>query len=85
MRDLVLAGTLHDHDRVCDASFARAGGRRAELARLRSPFVATPPVHLRVARIAFWCSVFALCALIAFMLVAFVVWVLVVDWQVLDL
>jgi len=45
--------------------------------------VATPPVHVRVARIAFWSSVFALCALVVFMLVALVVWVLVVDWQVL--
>jgi hypothetical protein len=47
--------------------------------------VATPPVHVRVARIAFWSSVFALCALVACMLVAFVVWLVVVDWQVFGL
>jgi hypothetical protein len=53
--------------------------------RLVSPLVATPPVHVRVVRIAFWSSVFVLCALVASMLVALVVWVLVVDWQVLGL
>ncbi|HEV8156816.1 MAG TPA: hypothetical protein VGP67_14920 [Gaiellales bacterium] len=47
--------------------------------------MATPPVHVRVVRIAFWSSVFVLCALVASMLVALVVWVLVVDWQVLGL
>jgi len=44
-----------------------------------------PPVHVRVARIAFWSAVLALCAVVAFMLVALVVWVLTVDWQVLGL
>ena len=46
---------------------------------------APPPVHVRVARIAFWSAVLAVCALVAFMLVALVVWVLAVDWQVLGL
>jgi hypothetical protein len=56
------------------------------VARLGSPFVAAPPpVHVRVARIAFWSAVLAVCASVALMLVALVVWVLAVDWQVLGL
>jgi len=47
--------------------------------------VATQPVHVRVVRIAFWSGAFALCALIAFLLVALFVWVIVVDWEVLGL
>ena len=47
--------------------------------------MATQPVHVRVVRIAFWSGVFALCALIAFLLIALIVWVLVADWQVLGL
>ena len=34
---------------------------------------------------AFWSAVLALCALVSFVLVALVVWVLTVDWQVLGL
>lgn len=47
--------------------------------------MATQPVHVRVGRIAFWSGVVAFCLLMAVALVAVIVWLLVVDWQVLGL
>jgi len=46
---------------------------------------ATHSFPVRVARVAFWSGVFTLIALIALALLAFVLWLLVVDWQVLGL
>lgn len=43
------------------------------------------PLRVRVARVAFWSGVFTLLAMIALAMLAFTVWILVVDWQVLGL
>jgi hypothetical protein len=45
--------------------------------------MATHPLRVRVGRVAFWSGVFAILALVSVMLIAFTVWLLVVDWQVL--
>ena len=46
---------------------------------------ATHSLPVRVARVALRTGVFTLIALIALALLAFVLWILVVDWQVLGL
>ncbi len=46
---------------------------------------ATHSLRVRVARVAFWTGVFTLIALISLALLGLLIWILVVDWQVLGL